>query len=132
MAWKKALYAKLYSEDRALPDNVQLLNPELSYELRVPDNSRAMCRTRTVAEPPPKFPPKQKVVGGVGAVVLKLLVDEAGKVTRVQVAGSVGGQAFTESVVDAARQWHAKKLDESPTDCGIAKEYFASVIFRYD
>lgn len=128
-AWKKILHAKLYSEGRALPTVAQ--PQKLSVELGAPDNSRAVCRTQTVVEPPPVFPHKQRVVDGVGAVALKLLVDEAGKVTRVQVAGSVGGQAFTDSVVAAARQWHVKKLDGSPADCSMAKEFFMTVEFRY-
>lgn len=129
MAWKRILHAKLYSEGRALPTETR--SQELSFELRAPDDSRAVCMTQTVAKPPPVFPHKQQVAGGVGAVALKLLVDEAGKVTRVQVAGSVGGQAFTDSVVAAARQWRVKKLDGSPVDCSMAKEYFMTVAFQY-
>ncbi len=129
LAWKYALKAKLVSEGRALPNPAK--PQKEGTEIRPADDPRPSCDARTVGEPRPVFPPAQRVIGGVGSVALKILTDDDGKVTRAQVAGSVGGEAFKDSVVVAARQWHLEKLNSSVPGCRMAREYFMISSFAY-
>lgn len=126
-AWKGVLNAKLTSEGRQLSATTQ---PQKTFnEIGAAADPRPMCKVRWVMEPTPKFPTAKRYEGGVGSVVLKILVDEAGKVVRVQVAGSVGGQSFMDSVVEAARQWHLEKDASSQPSCRMSGEFFGAVHF---
>jgi TonB family protein len=92
---------------------------------------RLSTERRLIARPEPDYPPAKRVKNGVGAVVMKALVDESGAVTRVQVAGAAGGQEFTDAVTAAARQWRVEKDDDSVAGCQMAREVFLIVAFRF-
>jgi TonB family protein len=128
-AFKAALGAKLTSEER---ERWTKTSPKREgTEIGVTDPSRPQCERRWIARPMPAYPPAKQVEGGVGAVVMKVLMDESGAVTRVQVAGAAGGQEFTDAVTAAARQWRVEKGDDSVPGCQMAREVFMAVIFRY-
>lgn len=89
------------------------------------------CERSWNKSPEPDFPLSKRVRDGVGSVVLKVMNDEAGAVTRVQVAGAAGGDEFVDSVVAAVRQWRARKADTAVAGCALAGESFLSVTFAY-
>ena len=70
--------------------------------------------------------------GGICAVVLKIKVDDAGKVARAQVAGFVGGQEFVNSVTSVVDQWHFEKKDDSVSNCRIRQDVFLDVAYTYE
>jgi TonB family protein len=128
MAWKSALLAKLSSENRRLMVKVPLTEPE--NEIGASADPRPACEVRLVAEPP-EFPQAKRIEGGFGAVALKLLTSDAGEVVRVQVAGSVGGKAFVDSAVEAAREWRYEQDGSPQSGCRMTKESFMAVRFAY-
>lgn len=100
-------------------------------EIGAADDEQPTCARRWVAKPLPNYPPARLVAGGVGSVVLKVQVDDAGAVSRVQVAGAAGGQDFADSVVAAARRWRAEREDGAVPGCRMASETFMLVTFVY-
>jgi TonB family protein len=100
-------------------------------EIGVKEDSPPRCARRWVTKPEPAYPPARLVAGGVGSVLLKILVDEAGTVSRVQVAGAAGGQEFSDSVVAAAGRWRAEKEDGATPGCRMAGESFLPVKFVF-
>jgi TonB family protein len=100
-------------------------------EIGVADDSPPHCARKVVVKPPPIYPPARFVIGGVGSVVLKILVDEAGAVSRVQVAGTAGGPEFAKSVVDAALRWRVEKGQDAAPGCRMAGEFFIAVMFVF-
>jgi TonB family protein len=128
-ALKAALSAKLHSDER---DRWIKTEPKKrALEIGVTDPSLPQCERRLIARPEPDYPPAKRVKNGVGAVVMKALMDESGAVTRVQVAGAAGGQEFTDAVTAAARQWRVEKDDDSVAGCQMAREVFLIVAFRF-
>jgi outer membrane biosynthesis protein TonB len=130
MAWKAALNSKLQSEGRPL--KAEATTKKSGNEIGAGADPRPMCGGHVVTEPGPDFPPFKQLYERIGAVVLKLLTDEAGKVVRVQVAGTVGGKAFVNAVVDAARQWYFAPDGTPAPGCRMAMESFATVQFVLD
>ena len=100
-------------------------------EIGVKEDSPPRCARHWVTKPAPAYPPARLVAGGVGSVLLKILVDEAGAVSRVQVAGAAGGQDFADSVVAAARRWRAEKKADAVPGCRMAGEVFMAVTFVF-
>lgn len=82
------------------------------------------CEAKLVMGRKPIFPPGARVDGDVGAVVLKLNVDESGAVTDSVVAGSIGGAVFARSVSDAVPTWRFEKEDATEANCRLAREIF--------
>ena len=128
-ALKSALGAKLKSDQRGSWKETPPKEQEA--EIGVTDNSRPLCERKVVAKPLPAYPPARVVAGGVGSVVLKVQVDDAGALSRVQVAGAAGGQDFADSVVAAARRWRVKNEDGAVPGCRMAGEFFMAVTFVY-
>jgi TonB family protein len=86
---------------------------------------------RVIAEPEPRMPPVAQMRGGIGSVVLRLTVDGAGNLADVDIAASVGGPAFVESIMSVAKQWRVAKLDSSPPGCRMAQQRFQGVEYAY-
>jgi len=128
-AWQMALTAKLRSEHRELPPRES--NAHMVPEIRAAGESGAACHVRVIAEPEPRMPPVAQMRGGIGSVVLRLTVDGAGDLADVDVAASVGGPAFVESIMSVARQWRVAKLDSSPAGCRMAQQRFQGIEYAY-
>jgi tetratricopeptide (TPR) repeat protein len=150
VALRGAIQAKLYSEKQSLPKAAapptsrkaatEEPAPTDEPESRITwDNEigRAAdapegCRWTFIKQPKLVFPPRREVTYGVGAVVLKILVDDTGAVTRVQVAGSVGGPAFVDAVVGKVKRWRVQRAAGSAPGCELAGEIFKSFTFGYE
>jgi TonB family protein len=100
-------------------------------EIGVTEDSPPRCAIQWVTKPVPAYPPARFVADGVGSVLLKILVDEAGAVSRVQVAGAAGGKEFADSVVAAASRWRVEKKDDARPGCRMTGESFLIVTFVY-
>ena len=128
-ALKGGLGAKLKSDQRGRWQ--QTPPKKQNDEIRVAGDVRPRCARHWVAKPLPTYPPARSVAGGIGSVVLKVQVDDAGAVSRVQVAGAAGGQDFADSVVAAARRWRVEMEDGAVPGCHMAGEVFIAVSFVY-
>lgn len=138
MAWKCVLLAKLQSERRL---EFKVLQPKHSRtEVAATGAQSQECKRRLVAVPLPRYPTEVRVEDGelaehvddgVGVVVLKLLSDETGKVVRVQVAASVGGQAYLDSVNAVVGQWFFAAEDPTDAACRLPREVFTAIPFHY-
>ena len=128
-AWQSALYAKLASEGRRLP--VRSSNAHVVAEIGASRHGAPACPVKLRAEPSPTMPPVEQMNGRIGSVVLRISVDEAGSMTQVEVAASVGGPAFVESVMSVARQWRYEKLDDAPAGCRMTRQDFLGVRYIY-
>jgi TonB family protein len=128
-ALKSALGAKLKSDGRGPWKETD--EKKQGSEIGVTDPTRPQCERQWVTRPLPHYPPARQVAGGVGSVVMKLMLDEAGAVTRVQVAGAAGGQDFADSVVAAALRWRVETKEGSVPSCQMARELFMAVTFVY-
>ena len=129
IAWKSVLLAKLQSERHPMSKVAQPKHSRT--EVAATGEQSQECKRRLVPEPAPKFPMAERVEGGVGVVVLKLLTDDTGKVVRAQVAGSVGGQAFLDSVTAVASKWTFAAEDPTDAACPLPRETFTAVSFVY-
>jgi TonB family protein len=127
-ALKAAIPAKLDPDERKRWQGRE--SEQDDADIRLP-GSTPRCEQEWKTQPKPSFPASKRVVGGVGSVVLKVLTDEAGVVTRVQVAGAAGGDEFAESVVSAVKQWRVSKADPAAAGCVLAGESFLAVTFVY-
>jgi TonB family protein len=58
-----------------------------------------------VYNPKPHYPEKAREEGREGTVILRVLVDEEGKVRSVEVNRSSGFEAFNRAAVDTVRRW---------------------------
>jgi TonB family protein len=58
-----------------------------------------------VYNPKPHYPEKAREEGREGTVILRVLVDEEGRVRSVEVNRSSGFEAFNRAAVDAVRRW---------------------------
>jgi tetratricopeptide (TPR) repeat protein len=88
------------------------------------------CDVSIVAKPTPIIPGSIRFSGGIGAVVLKLMFDEQGKVKDMSVATTLGGPDFTKAVTDVAGQWRIEKADPDATGCRLARESFLNLVYR--
>lgn len=61
-----------------------------------------VCPERT----PPRYPPHSRRLGEEGAVVLRVELDEQGKVCAARVSASSGFVRLDEAALDAVRTWH--------------------------
>jgi TonB family protein len=129
IALKSGLMAKLKSDQRGRWKQTPPKKQES--EIGVVDDSGPPCARKLVAKPVPTYPPARLVIGGVGSVVLKILLDEAGTVSRVQVAGTAGGPEFAKSVFEAARRWRVEREEGAAPGCRMAGEFFISVTFVF-
>jgi len=60
--------------------------------------------------------------GMVGATILRLTVDDAGKVTDLKVLAAVPSETFPEPTMKAVRQWTLQRAPNSKAPCTLAGE----------
>jgi len=127
-ALRSVIPAKLTSEERERWQAKKLANDgsDIGVSPGLP-----RCARDWHSEPEPDFPAAKRVLGGVGSVTLKVMIDDTGAVTRVQVAGAAGGDAFADAVVAAVRQWRTSRKVTAAEGCTLAGETFLSVTFQY-
>lgn len=128
-AWRLALKSKLRSEGRDLPPGRKPRFEDT--EIGASRFSLPACSVRLIAEPRARFPPQARSNGEIGAVVLKIKVDDAGKLVRAQVAGSVGVPEFVDSVTSVVYQWRFEKND-STSNCRMTRDNFLGIEYTYE
>jgi TonB family protein len=84
-------------------------SPAVSSEARVVEESNAIilssqgAEKRLIHSVPPKYPAEARSRGAQGTIVLKIVVDESGKVASVGLVE--GNAALANSAINAVKQW---------------------------
>jgi TonB family protein len=68
----------------------------------------------------------------VGAVVVRLVVNEASQVVHSGVVSRVGSPAFVEAVEDASRGWSVERHEDAEPGCRMAATVFVPVVFVFE
>ena len=89
------------------------------------------CSTRMVMDRKPTPSRGARIDGDVGAVVLKLNVNESGEIADSVVAGSIGGAALVRAVTDVVPKWRIEKDDPAEANCRVAREIFYTYYYYY-
>lgn len=66
--------------------------------------------------------------GFIGAVAVRLRLDERGETDTAQVVGNLGNAAFLEAV-RKVRRWRFEKRDDSPAGCRMAMTVMYAIVF---
>jgi protein TonB len=78
--------------------------------------------------PPPEFPELARQNGWYGTVLLKLWIDEGGRVTDVRVEKSSGYGVLDAAAVNAVKRWRGRPARHHARP--VATEEFLPVVFR--
>ena len=78
--------------------------------------------------PPPEFPELARQNGWYGTVLLKLWVDEAGRVTEVRVEQSSGYGVLDAAAVNAVKRWRGRPARHNARP--VSTEELLPVVFR--
>lgn len=89
------------------------------------------CQMHVVAEPLPAFPPGASSYFVVGAVVVRLLVDERGNIIDRRIAAAVPGLWFQPAVERVLPQWRVEREADSPTPCRVPRIMFFPIRFLF-
>ena len=79
-------------------------------------------------EPPPEFPALARQNGWYGTVLLKLWIDEEGRVTDVRVEKSSGYGVLDAAAVNAVKRWRGRPARHNARP--VATEELLPVVFR--
>jgi hypothetical protein len=127
LAWRAVIKAKLWSEDRHL--KLARDTQTVATDIVTLGDGPPPCASRLDSSPRPVFPRALQMVDGVGAVVLKMRFDDSGRTESAEVAASVGGPGFVESVSAVMHRWRLDRAESATTDCRLARETFLTVIY---
>jgi tetratricopeptide (TPR) repeat protein len=94
-------------------------------------DGRPTCDVDVITEPKPNFPPGAEAGFTVGAVVLRLRVDEGGRLVDSQVAAAVPGRSFREAVERVTPQWRIERAASSAPNCRYSPIVFFSATFEF-
>lgn len=116
MAYEKATEARLRSEgSMALEDVLDVRSGFTGSEF--PDGA-PRCSMSVQIEPQPNYPRTARL--GVGAVVVRLALDDQGNVLSHRVLASVPSKEFGEAVDAPGLRWTAVRKPDSPPGCRMA------------
>lgn len=99
------------------------------YGRRPSTTEPALCSLANHAEPRPVFPPGAQDVYSVGAVVMRIVLNERGETVDSRVAAAVPGRWFEEAVERVATQWRFEALQE--TGCQVAGVRYLVIPFVF-
>jgi tetratricopeptide (TPR) repeat protein len=121
LAWRAGLAGRMRSQDIPLP--------ELGLGALVrTDSFLPVCQFEIDAEPEPRFPRGLLNRLQVGAVVVRIGINERAAVTEARVLSAVGGQALTDAVEAVAPRWRIRRTGEEER-CTIAVTVLKPVYF---
>lgn len=132
LAWRNALDTYLYSGgnsaalNRILGDAMQASQQAQSD----PEPVQGACRYEVDSRPRPQFPPSARSRFSVGAVVVRILLDESGRVRDTRVAGAIPDNWFAEAVETVAPQWTVTPSPDNAATCG--RIIFWTIQFRFE
>ncbi|MBI3439854.1 MAG: energy transducer TonB [Proteobacteria bacterium] len=90
--------------------------PRLDRSLVIASHSGAtLCNIRVIAQPQPTFPPREVNAEHVAGVNVRLVINDAGRVTDARVVAAVGGPAFEQAVATVAGRWSVERAPDAPT-----------------
>ncbi|MEZ5996119.1 MAG: energy transducer TonB [Hyphomonadaceae bacterium] len=93
---------------------------------------RPQCDVHLVVDPRPNFPPGANGGFIAGAVVVRLLIDESGRVFDSQVAASAPERGFRSAVEAVAPRWHIERSPDSQPNCRFRPIMFVPVKFYFN
>jgi TonB family protein len=88
------------------------------------------CTVRIAPDATPEYPTHADYDGHVGAVMVRVVVDDAGHASDARLVASVGGEEFTQAVERVLPRWRVVRLPDAPANCGMAMTLFSPVVFR--
>ena len=125
IAWRNLV--RSFAEARGLRN----LPPRSSSFIIPRPDGRPACNTTLIAKPEPQFPTAANVGFTVGAVVVRLTVDEAGRVTDTKIVAAIPDRGFRDVVERVAPQWRLERLPDSAPDCRYDPIQFIPIRFRF-
>lgn len=125
MAWRTLINA--FTQSRGLGS----LRPRAPEFLVPRTDRRPTCEIQLLAEPLPNFPPGAEGTFTVGAVVVRLSVDEDGRLTETRVAAAIPERRFRDAVERVASQWRIETSPESAPNCRHYPIRFIPVRFAF-
>lgn len=131
MVWDSALMAKVVSDGQTEPrepDEAQG-DADGATEVGTPIDDRPRCMVRSTP-PRIRYPQEALSRSQVGAVVVRLRIDEAGTVVDREVVARAGAEAFTQAI-DAAGDWRVARRDDSADGCRMAMSVMIPVRFAF-
>jgi hypothetical protein len=131
IAWDSALKAKLQAEHLPIPHDPKEAEGDADGATEffiAADDPRPRCLLDYRLAEEIRYPRRALDQLQIGAVVLRLLINEEGVVVDQKIAAKVGSTAFS-SAVERAGPWIVKKLDGSAPDCRMAMSVFITVRF---
>lgn len=130
-AWRNVLYAFLFSTGQQnLIAGQRYAERAIAYD--VPAQASApICAIQVNTDPRPNFPPSadQRVV--VGAVEVRMLLTQEGRIDDIRVAGAVPQQRFREEVEAVMNRWTVTRAGTSAPNCVFPRVLFYSFTFFY-
>jgi outer membrane biosynthesis protein TonB len=84
------------------------------------------------AEPRPPFPPSAQSSGTIGAVVVRVLFDDEGKVIDRRVAAAVPGLWFQPAVESVLPRWRFERTKAAGEQCSLSGVWFVPIRFVFD
>ena len=115
LAWRSAVSALIDSHDWRRPDGSDAPEP-------APLAGRApRCPLMIDAQPLPEFPRGALDRFSVGAVVLRLSLDEGGAVTQIGALAFAPDDSFAEAVDAVAPLWRVERGPNAPAGCRMAR-----------
>lgn len=88
------------------------------------------CRGQWVQTPAILYPSGALFKGFMGATIVRLTTNEAGKVIDAQQMAAVPTEIFPEVTLKAVRQWSLKRKDEDSQSCSLAGTRDLHVVFQ--
>ena len=98
----------------------------------LPPGQLPQCNATWKQSPPLRYPSTAVWKGMVGATILRLTVDDAGKVTDLKVLAAVPSETFPEPTMKAVRQWTLQRAPNGKAPCTLAGERELTVEFRFN
>lgn len=115
LAWRSAVSALIESNDWRGPEGSDAPDP-------APLAGRALpCPLMIHARPPPAFPTDAMMRFSVGAVVVRLSLDEGGAVTQIGALAFAPDNSFAEAVDAVAPLWRVERAPDAPSGCRMAR-----------
>jgi TonB family protein len=113
-----------------VPDSV-LQDRPFDHFLAIPaSGNTSRCTARLSPDARPEYPTHAVFEGNVGAVMVRVVVDEAGHASDAHLVASVGGQEFTRAIERVLPRWRVVRADNAPANCSMAMTLFTTVVFR--
>jgi TonB family protein len=131
LAWRMAFRAKLSSDGQPLPDIPQDAQGDAdgAAEIGPIDLTLPRCLYRFDRQPPPRYPQEALRRGGIGGVVLRLQVNEAGEIVDNRAVVSIGDAAFSSALEGVATRWRVSRHEDSAPNCRMAGTVLIPIYF---